>query len=341
MSITQEMLIDALSDGRFHSGTELGRKWGITRAAVSMLVRRCSLPGIEIYRVRGKGYRLSERLQLLSREAILQQLPQSGRALVADLRVCWAIPSTSSFLMEFVDQNPQLNDENYRICCSEMQTAGRGSRGRRWSSPFGHNIYLSALRAFDVPPPELGGLSIVAGLALLRTLKKHGVRGAGFKWPNDIYIDARKVAGILVEVRSQVCGPTHVVIGIGVNLQVREELMRDVDQPWGAIAGSGFDVTKRNAFAGDLLGALIELIEAFKRAGLRPYLDELTEYDLVKDRVVQFSHGTKQVVGMGVGIDHLGRLLIQASDGLQAFSSGEVSLRYGAIGGTVPDDSRD
>ena len=340
MSITQEMLIAALSDGRFHSGTELGKKWGITRAAVSMLVRRCCLPGIEIYRVRGKGYRLKESLELLNREAILQQLPKPRQELVADMHVCWTIPSTSSFLLQCVDRNPQLNDDCYRVCLSEMQTAGRGSRGRRWVSPFGHNIYLSILRAFDVAPPELGGLSIVAGLALLRTLKKHGVRGAGFKWPNDIHIDSRKVAGILVEVRSQVWGPTHVVIGVGVNLQVRDDSMKDVDQPWGAIAGWGFDLSRRNVFAGDLLNELIELVEAFRHRGLRPYLDELSAYDLVKGRDVQFLHGSKKVVGKGGGIDHLGRLVIQTDDGLQLFSSGEVSLRSEGIVGMVRDDSR-
>lgn len=338
MTVTQEMLIDALSDGRFHSGIELGRKWGISRAAVSMLVRRCTLPGIEIYRVRGKGYRLSEKLHLLRRESILRQLPESRRQQVADLRVCWAIPSTSSFLMDFVEQNPELNNECYRICCSEMQTAGRGSRGRRWSSPFGHNIYISILRAFDVAPSELGGLSIVAGLGLLRTLKRHGVSGAGFKWPNDIHINGRKVAGILVEVRSQICGPTHVVIGVGVNLHVREESMKQVDQPWGAIAGSGFDLSSRNAFAGDLLSELMGLVETFSRSGLGMYLDELAGYDLLKSRDVQFLHGSKLAIGKGGGIDYLGRLLIHTNDGVQVFSSGEVSLRQGVIGGMKPDD---
>ncbi len=338
MSITQEMLIDALSDGRFHSGIELGKKWGITRAAVSMLVRRLSLPGVEIYRVRGKGYRLSEKLQLLSREAILQRLSCASQSQVADLHVCWSIPSTSTFLLEFVEQHPQLNDECYRVCCSEMQTAGRGSRGRKWNSPFGHNIYLSILRAFDVAPSDLGGLSIVVGLALLKTLKKYGVTGAGFKWPNDIHINSRKVAGILVEVRSQVFGPTHVVIGIGINLQVGKESMQDVDQPWGTIAASGFDMGKRNAFAGDLIGETIGLLEAFTQSGFQPYRDELSDYDLVKGREVHFMYGSRRVFGTGAGIDHLGRLLIQTDDGVQAFSSGEVSLRHDALVGMQRND---
>jgi len=327
MNVTQDMLLGALADGRFHSGVELGARWGISRTAVSQLVKKFALPGLKIYRVKGKGYRLSDTLYLLDEQAIIRHIPASYLSRIADLNVFKVISLTNAYLLEFAEQTPQLADDRYRICLSEMQTAGRGSRGRRWVSPPGHNIYLSMLKAFDVAPPELGGLSIVVGLALIQVLKQFGVKDVGFKWPNDIYVNARKAAGILLETRSQAFGATNVVIGIGINIRVEYSAMSEVDQPWSSIAEYGFDVSRRNEFAGYLLQNLIQFIEEFRGSGLTHYTQELTQFDLLRGKAVQLSYGKEKFSGVEVCIDSSGKLVILTEIGLQAFSSGEVTLR--------------
>lgn len=339
MSITQDMLLDVLADGHFHSGVQLGARWGISRAAVSQLVQKFSLPGLKIYRVKGKGYRLSETMYLLNKQAITRHI--SGRYLpcIAELSVFKTIPSTNSYLLESVWHMPQLADDQYRVCFSEMQTAGRGSRGRKWVSPPGHNIYLSMLKAFDVAPPELSGLSIVVGLALIAVLQAHGVMDVGFKWPNDIYVNSRKVAGILLETRSQAFGVTNVVIGIGVNLKVEKSVMREVEQPWSSIVEHGFDLSRRNEFAGKLLQQLMHFIEGFRDNGLAHYSQELTRFDLLRGKAVELLSGQEKVAGLEVGIDNSGKLLIQTESGLRSFSSGEVALSRGFADGVLNGDS--
>lgn len=329
MIITQEMLLAELADGRFHSGVELGAKWGISRASVSLLIQRFSLPGLEVFRVRGKGYRLSERLYPLDKQTILSHLSAGNRSRIAAFQIFKVITSTNSYLLEMVESAIQPSDDKYRICFSETQTAGRGSRGRKWISPFGHNIYFSMLRTFDVAPPELSGLSIVVGLALIRVLLEHGVKGVGFKWPNDIHINSSKTAGILLETRSQAFGVTNVVIGIGINLKVTGSAMSEVDQPWSAIADNGFDTSRRNEFAGRLINQLMLLIEEFRAKGLAHYSEELAQHDLLIGKNVVLSLGQQKIAGIGAGINDSGKLVIQTKNGTKTFSSGEVTIRHG------------
>lgn len=327
MHITQEMVLDALADGRFHSGIELGEKWGVSRAAVSQFIQKLSLPGIEVYRVRGRGYRLSDRLYPLDREAIISCLSPCNQSRIAALQIFKIISSTNSYLLELVEHTLQPFDDRYRVCFSEMQTAGRGSRGRKWVSPPGHNIYFSLLRTFDAAPPELSGLSIVVGLALVRALLEHGVKGVGFKWPNDIHINSSKVAGILLESRSQVFGVTNVVIGIGINLKVKDSAMSDVGQPWSAIADYGFELSRRNEFAGNLLNHLMVLIEEFRSRKLAHYKAELEKFDLLRGKNLELISGLRKISGVGAGINDSGQLVIMTENGIETFSSGEVTMR--------------
>jgi BirA family biotin operon repressor/biotin-[acetyl-CoA-carboxylase] ligase len=170
-------------------------------------------------------------------------------------------------------------------------------------------------------------------------LAQHGVRGLGFKWPNDIHVNARKAAGILLETRSQAFGVSNVVIGIGINLKVAGSVMAEVDQPWGAIADSGFDLSRRNEFSGNLINQLIELIEEFKNRGLAHYKMELARFDLLKGKDVSLSSGQKSVSGVAVGIDDAGKLIIRSGSVIRFFSSAEVVLSRLSSTGVVDADS--
>src|SRR5688500_16624778 len=214
MIISRIELIRILSDGAFHSGEDLARHFGVARASVSKAMAKLSSYGLDIHSVRGKGYRLSNKLVLLDKEQILGCLSSASQASIEELTIFDSIDSTNTYLLKQIHPQLRLQNGKCRICLSEMQTAGRGRRGRQWISPFGYNIYLSLLKEFSAGAKSLDGLSLVVSLAILRALQKWGISGLGLKWPNDLMVNQKKIAGVLLEMSGDTVGTCHVVIGL-------------------------------------------------------------------------------------------------------------------------------
>ena len=182
-------LIRRLADGRFYSGQARADELGISRAGVWKRLNRLGEQlQLEIQAVPGRGYRLAEPLELLDREQILCVLEPKVAGALSDLHLHQRIGSTNSWLME----QAAAGAASGSVCLAEQQTEGRGRRGRTWASPFGANIYLSLLWRFSQAPAQLSGLSLAAGLAVLRALQRQGVQGPGLKWPNDLLWNGRR-----------------------------------------------------------------------------------------------------------------------------------------------------
>jgi BirA family biotin operon repressor/biotin-[acetyl-CoA-carboxylase] ligase len=207
-------IIKQLADGRFHSGEELAESCGITRAAIWKHIKKIKeILGMEIFSVRGKGYRLTHPLELLDQDKILAAMSLGSQTSIRKLDIHQSIESTNALLL---DQEARDMVSGH-VCLAEQQTAGRGRRGRFWVSPYGCNIYFSLFWKFSMGPAQLGGLSLAAGLSVVRSLESVGVSGVGLKWPNDVYWRNRKLAGLLLEVTGEAEGPSIVVLGIGIN----------------------------------------------------------------------------------------------------------------------------
>lgn len=334
MSLRIPDLIAALADGGFHTGDELGMRLGVSKAAVWKAVHKLDEFGLDVHSVRGKGYRLSEPLQLLGREQILAQLPASRRQLLSDIEILHSIDSTNSHAMRRL-QDPATPAAGTRswVCLAESQTAGKGRRGRHWVSPFGHNLYMSLLRAFGGGAAALDGLSLVVGLAVVSALGDLGFRGLQLKWPNDVLLDGRKLAGILLEMSGDPSGLCHVVIGIGLNLRSDPLRMAAVDQPWIALDEAGYRPAQRNAVAGAVLNRLLTALQLFERSGFAPFMARWQESDCAFGRELALQTAAGIVEGKGMGVNQSGALLLQLADGsVQRFHGGEVSLRLRAAG---------
>lgn len=181
-------LISILADGAFHSGEQLGEAFGMSRAAINKHIQTIREWGLDVFTVPGKGYSLPAPIQLLNEQAILSYLP-AGQVTVLPV-----VDSTNQYLL---DRITELKSGD--ACVAEYQHAGRGRRGRQWVSPFGTNLYLSMFWRLEQGPAAAMGLSLVVGIVMAEVLRKLGAEQVRVKWPNDLYLNDKKLAGILVE----------------------------------------------------------------------------------------------------------------------------------------------
>lgn len=316
-------LLELLADGRFHSGEALGAALGVSRAAIWKQLRPLQALGLELHAVRGRGYRCAQALELLSEERVRAALSTGSAARLAELSIYSEIDSTNTYLLRRAGGGAPSGS----VCLAESQNAGRGRRGRTWFSPFASNIYLSLLWRFATSPMALSGLSLAAGIGVMRALRELGLDDAGLKWPNDILYRGRKVAGVLLDIAGESGGPSQVVVGVGVNVRMPANAVGSIDQPWSDLSelvGSG---VSRNHLAGRLIEHLLEVMATFEDVGLRAFMDEWQRYDLVAGREVQVLLPDGVVCGQAHGIDPSGALMVSTGGQARRFASGEVSLR--------------
>ena len=209
--------------------------------------------------------RLDDDIELLVASSIHSALDARAAAWLRELNVCPCIDSTNTALLA------QAESRGIHGCVltAEMQTAGRGRRGREWLSPFGRNLAVSVGLGTRRPPVELGALSLIAGLAVRAALEDCGLVGVELKWPNDVLLHGRKVAGILIElVRST--APVDVVVGIGVNVCCRATVASRVDQTVADVAEQ-IPQPSRNALLAHIVNHLVAASERFEDAGFNPF----------------------------------------------------------------------
>ncbi len=203
-------LIALLANGEFHSGEQLGETLGMSRAAINKHIQTLRDWGVDVFTVPGKGYSLPEPIQLLNAKQILGQLDGGSVAVLP------VIDSTNQYLL---DRIGELKSGD--ACIAEYQQAGRGRRGRKWFSPFGANLYLSMFWRLEQGPAAAIGLSLVIGIVMAEVLRKLGADKVRVKWPNDLYLQDRKLAGILVELTGKTGDAAQIVIGAGINMAMR------------------------------------------------------------------------------------------------------------------------
>lgn len=322
---SRQQLLALLADGLWHSGEDLAGILGISRAAVwkHLVVLRDQF-GLDIHSVPGRGYRLPNRLELLDARQIRAQLAEPSHDWIRHLEIHDTIPSTNSYLMEKAAGELKAG----HVCLAEQQSEGRGRRGRHWISPFGRNIYLSLFWEYGLAPAALSGLSLAAGLAVIRALHRLGIEEVGLKWPNDILWNNRKLAGLLLEVSGEQSGPSRVVLGLGMNLRLSEDEADGIDQPWTSLdqlpGGAGLS---RNRVVAVLLDDLVSVLSRYEEQGFNVMIPEWRKHDLYDGRKVLLQMGSRQIEGVHRGVEASGALLLETADGVRAYHGGEVSLR--------------
>ena len=308
-------LISILADGEFHSGEQLGERLGMSRAAINKHIQTLRDWGVDVFTVPGKGYSLPEPIQLLSQDFISSQINQGQVAVLP------VIDSTNQYLLDRIG-TLQSGD----ACVAEYQQAGRGRRGRKWFSPFGANLYLSMYWRLEQGPAAAIGLSLVIGIVMAEVLRDLGASQVRVKWPNDLYLQDRKLAGILVELTGKTGDAAQIVIGAGINLAMRKVESDVINQGWINLQEAGIAID-RNTLAARLINDLRAALELFEQEGLTPYLSRWEKLDNFINRPVKLIIGDKEIVGISRGIDIQGALLLEQNGATKAWMGGEISLR--------------
>lgn len=308
-------LIGILADGEFHSGEQLGEQLGMSRAAINKHIQTLKEWGIDVFTVTGKGYSLPAAMQLLNEQAINDRL-DNGR-----LAVIPVIDSTNQYLLDRMD-TLQSGD----ACVAEYQQAGRGRRGRQWFSPFGSNLYLSMYWRLEQGPAAAMGLSLVIGIVLAEALQEQGAPDIRVKWPNDIYLDDRKLAGILVELTGKTGDAAQIVIGAGINLAMRAPAADVINQGWINLQEAGVSVD-RNALSALIVNKMRTALVEFEQEGLAPFIERWARLDNFINRPVKLLIGDREIFGIARGIDQQGGLILEQDGVRKSWVGGEISLR--------------
>jgi BirA family biotin operon repressor/biotin-[acetyl-CoA-carboxylase] ligase len=320
--VTQRQLLSALSHGEFQSGQLLAETLGLSRTAIANHIQQLQQLGLDIYKVKGRGYCLAKPLTLLD-AAKISQLRQSGGA---DILVQNITDSTNSQLMQKV-QDGLVTEPGYTLV-AEAQTAGRGRRGRNWYSPFAASLYFSMYWRLEQGIQAAMGLSLVVAIAIARLLKQHYQVDAKVKWPNDVYIDGKKLCGILVELAGQAHASCDVIIGIGMNIRLPQQALDNIDQQYIDLTIASGQVIERNLLVVLLQKQLMALLTQFTYTGFSSFVDEFNQYNQYRDKAVKLI-GNTEIKGTCLGVDQQGALLIETAAGVQAYFGGELSLRAG------------
>lgn len=305
-------LIEILADGNFHSGEELASDFGITRAGINKYIKVLREWGIELSSIQGKGYSLNIPMDLFNKSKIDQYYQADSRVEILPI-----IDSTNQYML---DKIPDLKSGD--CCIAEFQSKARGRRGRQWFSPFGTNLYFSMYWRLEQGIAAAMGLSLVVGIVVTQTLRELSGQDIKVKWPNDLYLNDQKLAGILVELAGKTGDCAHAVIGIGVNLNMTNPDTNIVNQKWANLGN-----INRNLLVAKIAKTLRENLEKFEKNGLAFFIDDWNHLDNFIHRPVKLLIGDDVIRGIAKGINDQGALLLEQDGKIEAYIGGEISLR--------------
>jgi BirA family biotin operon repressor/biotin-[acetyl-CoA-carboxylase] ligase len=304
----------------FLSGEELARKCGISRTMVWKHVKTLEREGFGIEAVPSQGYRIISVPDTIR----LDDLRRGVKTTVigGDIQLLPTVASTNTRAMELASQGAPEGT----VVIAETQTGGKGRLGRTWISPRG-NLYLSVILRPDIPMHKAPLITLMGAVAVASSIRQSLGLSAGIKWPNDILIAGKKVSGLLTEMSAEQDCIRHVVLGIGVDVNMPlAELppeLRPLSTTLAAEAGRTID---RTEFARALLERLDQGYHAFLEAP-SAVLSEWESLNVTISSRVRVSGARESLEGMAQGIDPEGRLIIKQDDGtVRTVAAGDVTI---------------
>lgn len=314
---TKDVLIRVLEENRDRavSGQELADTLHITRAAVWKAVRSLQEDGYRIEAVRNRGYRLAPDTDVLSAQGVALYLPEKYRD--SPVTVLQTVDSTNSAAKRLATEGAP----HRTLVLAEKQTAGRGRRGRSFYSPAGTGLYMSVLLRPDSTLQDALPVTVAAAVAVCRAAEALTGKRPEIKWVNDLFLDGRKISGILTEAISDFeSGMAEaVIVGIGVNLRTT-----DFPDELAGVAGSlqPGRVT-RNELAARIAAELFRLAENLSSPAL---MEEYRARSLILGKEIAFRQGDALRRGRAAAIDDEGCLLVETDGGQIVLKAGEVSV---------------
>ncbi|APX94621.1 biotin--[acetyl-CoA-carboxylase] ligase [Halomonas sp. 1513] len=318
-------LIRLMRDGEFHSGEQLGERLGVSRTAVWKQLKKLEAMDVPLEAVKGLGYRLATPLELLDGAGIVAQLPRDSRTRLSRLIIEDNVTSTNAYLRERFEQGAGHGE----VCLAEGQSAGRGRRGRGWETPWGRNLVLSIGWRFEGGASVLEGLSLAVAVVVAEVLERHDL-AVRLKWPNDVLLETpgglAKLAGILLEVSGDLAGPCEVVVGLGLNVDLPDEIRGRIGQPVAAVHDVAPEVS-RNQLAAELVAGLLDLLSRYEQEGFAAWQPAWSRRHAYADREIEVVQQDTRYVARVEGIDASGNLLVRHEGQQRRLAGGEISVR--------------
>lgn len=315
-------ILRLLSDGEFHSGAALAAHFGISRASIWNALQGTDALGVELYKVRGRGYQMPNPIDWYDLEHIKLHLGRHSALL--DVQILETVESTNSLLLQAVGTK-QIHG---RCAIAEIQTQGRGRRGRSWQSALGGSLSFSLGWQFNVGVSQLSGLSLAVGVAIARALNELEVSNIQLKWPNDILHNFHKLGGVLIELQGDALGPSTTVIGIGLNYRLNVVVKNRIDQAVSDLTSLKADIASRNQVLGVALRHLANVLEVFAQQGFSVLRQEWLQLHAYQDKPVMLRMPDGlETQGIVRDVTVEGVLVLETALGVRQFGSGEMSMR--------------
>lgn len=318
----EELVLSLLADGgeEFTSGEALSDKLGLSRAAVWKYVEALRSKGYRIDAVPARGYRLVE---IPDRVSALELAPLlNTRDLGRVVHYREELGSTNELAYRLAQEGAFHGE----VVIAEAQTAGKGRRGRSWVSPPGANLTFSVVLRPELPPHRAPELTLVAAVALAEALQDSGAPEAAIKWPNDVQVDGRKIAGILTELSAEADRVHFVIVGIGVNLNMTlDDFPDDVRPNATSLAAERGQHVPRALFAAALFSRLEDWLDRHAQEGFEPVRAAWKALSSTPGQEVLVKTDRTELRGVAEDIDDSGALLVRTADGkLERVLAGDV-----------------
>ncbi len=305
------------------SGAALSKALGVSRTAVWKHVKGLRVKGYQIEAVPSKGYRLLSSPEILTNLDITAGL--ATKRVGSSVLCLKETDSTNSVAFKMAEEGAPEGT----VVIADTQSAGKGRLGRVWLSPPGVNLYCSVVLRPAIAPVAACQLTFLSVVAVARAVERCTKLKPQIKWPNDILINGKKVAGLLNEMNAETEKVNFVVLGIGVNLNLRLSTLSEglLRHPATSLLEEGGEEVDRIRFARVLLEELDQLYDNFLVEGDGPVRAEWLARSAIKGRSVKVSQQDREFRGVVQGVDSFGALLVLLGDGtLETVLSGDVAL---------------
>ena len=317
----KNILISRLAQarGEFISGAELSRQLEVSRNAVWKAVKALEAEGYAIESVTAKGYRISEHNMRLSAEIISAE--NTAESLGGNIIVLSETSSTNTYAKALAADGAVHGT----VVAADTQTGGKGRLGRHFESPSETGLYMSVIirPKFDISYASL--ITSAAAVAAAESVEKLCSCDVNIKWVNDLYMNGRKICGILTEasLNLELNSPEYAVIGIGINVR-HTEFPDELKQRATTVEDESGRKIDRNKLCGEILGRLEYYLGRIEDHG---HLDEYRRREMLTGNMISANIGSETIIGKAVGIDDNANLIIELNDGTHKnLISGEANL---------------
>ncbi len=311
----------------FLSGEDISKSLGVSRTAIWKHINKLKQEGYLIEAVTNKGYKISLQNDILNGVELASLIKETG--LIRDVLVYEQIDSTNKEA-----KRKGMEGRGNLLIISEEQLSGSGRRGKGWVSAKNTGIYMTMLLKPDLTPSQGAMLTLIAGIAVLRAIKKHTDMDCKIKWPNDIVLNNKKICGILTEMSSEIDFINYLVIGIGINVN-QSSMEEDIKKIGTSLRLEGGQEYSRKQLIIQVIEEFTPLYNKYLEDKSLDFIIEEYNRDCINiGKIVKIEENKNIYLGKALMVNNEGELIVELEDKtIKTISSGEVSVRglYGYV----------